>query len=223
MNFTLLDLLIVGFIGYLTFKGFKEGFIDNLIGFGGLLLVLFIATQNMTRLADILNGYLQFNRVAATFTSLLMLVGGGWFLIHKVVAKLQLAINPPAKWKQADHAAGGVVGLVQGIILVSLFGMFFLMMPLNGRLKMEQERSVMLRTTLKLAPFAFDAFTLLLPGKTIFEQLQSSLGNENIIDSETDDLGDFIKPQSPDESVLIDDDQPNSNNSDAYYGPKRRK
>ncbi|MBN2092014.1 CvpA family protein [candidate division KSB1 bacterium] len=218
MQLTLLDLIICGAIAALAFKGYTLGLVDNIIGFSGLLFVLFIAVQNMDRFTKLLHSTIPTNQITLTFIAFLILAGGGWFFVEKVVAKLQAHINPPDKWKNADKAAGGLMGIIQGIMLVSVFGMMISFLPFEG-IKKQQERSIFLRPTIKAAPYIFNVFSVFFPNaKSFVEQLRTSFGDDAI---KSDDAQQLLKVLDGEETTPRPQPYP-QDNGDGYYGPPKR-
>ncbi len=219
MQLTLLDLIIFGAIAALAFKGYGLGFIDNVIGFSGLLFVLFIAVQNMDRFTKLLHNTIPTNQITLTFIAFLILAGGGWFFVEKVVAKLQTHINPPDKWKQADKVAGGLMGVIQGIMLVSVFGMMISFLPFES-IKKQQERSIFLRPTIKAAPYVFNVFSVFFPNaKSFVEQLRTSFGEDA---HKSDDAQQLLKVLDGQDTTPQTQPPYQSDNGEGYYGPPRR-
>lgn len=215
MELTFLDILIVGAILAITFKGYKNGLMDNLIGFGGLLLVLFLSVQNMNRLSAVFYTYFQSHRILLTFFSFTVLAGGGWFFVNKIVSKLQVQMNPPPKWVQTDKIFGLILGFFQGIVFVSLFGMIFLVLPSSGKLQELGDRSAFLKPTLRIAPHVFNAFSIIFPDARSFaDHLREGFGDE----ADTRDGRELLDTIEGDLS-----DEPYYNPYDDYRGPNRRK
>ncbi len=219
MQLTLLDLLICGVVAALAFKGYGLGLVDNIIGFSGLLFVLFIAVQNMDRFTKLLYTTIPTNQITLTFIAFLLLAGGGWFFVEKVVAKLQMHINPPANWKNADKVAGGLMGVIQGIMLVSIFGMMITFLPFDG-VKRQQERSIFLRPTIKSAPYIFNVFSVFFPNaKSFVEQLRTSFGEDAV---KSDNAQELLKVLDGQETTTPRPQSSYPQDSDGYYGPQPR-
>lgn len=218
MQLTFLDLFALGIILYFAFKGYQKGFIDNMIGFSGLFLILFIAVQNMYRVTEMLYSYFQFNRLVLTLFSLGLMLAGGWFLIRNVIKKLQININAGKDWVQFDKIIGGLLGAVQGVVLVSLIGMLVYVVPSTGKLKEMRDRSVIVKHTLGLTPYVFNAFSIFFPdAKSFSEHLRASLGKEAIQDDNAREMLENIEG----EELLYPPSR--YRESRPYYGPERRK
>jgi uncharacterized membrane protein required for colicin V production len=218
MQLTFLDLFAIGIVIYFAVKGYQKGFIDDLIGFGGLFLILFIAVQNMYRLTELLYSYFQFNRLVLTIFSLGLILAGGWFLIRNIVKKLQVNINPAKNWVQPDKFVGGLLGAIQGIVLVCVLGMVIYVVPSTGKLKEMRDRSVIVKHALGFTPYVFNAFSIFFPdAKSFTEHLRASLGKEAIQDENAREMLENIEG----EELLY----PPSRYRDTqpYYGPERRK
>ena len=218
MQLTILDLMAIGIIIYFAVKGFNEGFIDNMIGFGGLFLVLFIAVQNMYRLTELLYSYFQFNRLVLTIFSFGLLLTSGWFLIRNIVKKLKITINPAKNWVQPDKFVGGLLGGVQGFVVVCLIGMVFYVLPSTGKLKEMRDRSAVVRHALGFTPYVFNAFSIFFPdSKSFSEHLRDSLGKDAMQDDNAREMLENIQG----EELLY---PPGSyQKGQPYYGPERRK
>ena len=218
MQLTVLDLLAIGVIIYFAVKGFNEGFVDNMIGFIGLFLILFIAVQNMYRLTELLYSYFPFNRLALTLFSFGLLLAGGWFLIRNIIKKLQVDINPSKGWEQPDKFLGGLLGAVQGFVIVCLIGMVFYVVPSTGKLKQMRDHSVIVKSALGFTPYVFNAFSVFFPGaKSFTEQLRVSLGKEAVQDDNAREMLENIQG----EELLYPPSRYREGRP--YYGPERRK
>jgi len=224
MQLSFLDMMIVIIVGFIAYKGYRNGLIDNLIGFFGLLLVLFIAGQNMNRLTEVLYSYFQSNRILLTFISFLLLTGGGWLIVGKLVNKLQLEINPSEKWKQADKVMGGLLGIVQGIIFVSLIGMILTLLPTQGKVGTWRDNSMFLKPTLRVAPAVFNTFSVLVPDAQAFPQkLQDSFGNEIRESPRAQELIDTMNGSDNQTYYPRQDMNRGAYTPNSYDGPPRRR
>jgi len=193
VSFSFWDAAIAIAIVFFTWKGWKEGFIDNLIGFFSFMIILFFAIQHMAWLADQIYTVFQVDRVFLTFLAFSIILGGGWFIIRSFVKKLQVGINPSEKWKNMDHFVGGVLGFIQGGILISLIAMIIMLSPFAGPLERQRNRSVLLRPAIRMAPTIFEAFTLIFPGaKNFREELVKSIGREPY-DAQTEEVLNELK------------------------------
>ncbi|MBN1351532.1 CvpA family protein [candidate division KSB1 bacterium] len=169
MSFSFWDVAIVIAIGYFTWKGYKNGCIDNLIGFFGFMIVMFFAVNHMGRLADYLSSSFQADRILLTIIAFAIILSAGWFFMRLIVQKLQFEINPSEKAKRADHVAGGILGLIQGCIVVSLVAMLIRLTPFSGPLDAQRERSVFLKPAMRMAPLIYQGFSVIFPGAKNFE------------------------------------------------------
>ena len=225
MQLSLLDIFIIGAIIYIAYKGYDNGLLDNVIGFAGLLLVMFLAVQNMNRVNSLFYIYFQSNRVLSTIFSFLMLAGVGWFFVGKIVDKMQVTFNPPDKYVQADKILGGLLGIVQGVMLVSVVGIILTFMPAGGKLEKLRNESALLRPTMRMAPLVFNAFSIVLPdAKSFTEKLSEGFGPDLNQNPNAQDLLDTMNGNEPNpyyRSQTPNQYQPNDD--DYYAGPQRRR
>lgn len=181
MQLTFFDIIAVSLVTWLTYRGYKQGFIDDMIGVIGLIFLMFIAVQNMSRLANFLYSYFPYNRIFLTLCSFLLIIGVGWILISSIVRKLQVNINPTDEWEKADKVFGGAIGFIQGMVGISLIAMFFLLMPSGGRQNALRENSLLMKPSLKFGRVFFDAFSVLFPdAKSFTQHLWQGFGPEAI-------------------------------------------
>jgi len=176
LSYSFLDAAIIITIIYFAWKGYKEGCIDNLIGFIGFLIVMFFAIQHMASLADQLISVFQVDRLLLTIIAFCIIVAGGWFFMRLIVTKLQLEINPSKNMKSIDQVAGGILGIVQGGILVSLIAMLIMLTPFAGSLDDQKKQSMLLKPAMRMAPGVFNSFALVFPGaKNFADELEKSI------------------------------------------------
>lgn len=186
LSFSFWDAAIAIAIVYFTVKGFKEGFVDNMIGFFSFMIILFFAVQHMAWLAEKIHTVFQVSRVFLIFFAFSIILGVGWFVIRGFVKKLQVEINPSDKMKNADRVAGGLLGFIQGGILISLIAMIIMLSPFSGPLEQQRNRSILLRPAIRMAPTIFETFSVIFPGAKDFrEELTKSIGKEPY-DSQTE-------------------------------------
>jgi membrane protein required for colicin V production len=116
---TWVDWAIIALLVFSVLGGLTQGFIRSIFSLAGLLLGLQIAAWNYPRVAEWLQPTIQIEGLADTIgfivITVVVLVFAG--LIGSIVAKMvhQLGLG----W--LDRIVGGVFGLVQGVVLVTVF------------------------------------------------------------------------------------------------------
>jgi membrane protein required for colicin V production len=116
---TWVDWGIIALLVFSVLGGLTQGFIRSIFSLAGLLLGLQLAAWNYQRVAEMLKPTIQIEGLADTIgfiviTALVLLVAG---LVGSVVARTFQKLG--LGW--LDRIAGGVFGLVQGVVLVTLF------------------------------------------------------------------------------------------------------
>lgn len=116
---TWVDWAIIALLVFSVLGGLTQGFIRSIFSLAGLLLGLQLAAWNYQRVAEMLKPTIQIEGLADTIgfiviTALVLVIAG---LVGSVVAKTFQ--NLGLGW--LDRIVGGVFGLVQGVVMVTLF------------------------------------------------------------------------------------------------------
>ncbi len=117
MNF--LDFLILAFTGLFIIQGYQKGFIISLATFIALALGIYIAVNFSNLLDDILLRNLKPSRSwlpILSFTITFIGVVVGILIVAKVMEKIVDVVGIGF----LNHLGGALIGLVKGIILVSI-------------------------------------------------------------------------------------------------------
>ncbi len=115
---TLVDWAVVAILAIAFFSGLAQGFFRSICGLGGLILGLAVAAWNYHRLAASLDRFIRVEAASDTvaFSLILVAVILVTGLIGHVLAKTFRLIG--LGW--LDSLAGGVFGLLQGALLVTI-------------------------------------------------------------------------------------------------------
>jgi membrane protein required for colicin V production len=115
---TWVDWAIVIFLAVSVLGGLQQGFFRSVCSLGGLVLGLVLAAWNYARIAALLRPLVRIEAVADTIGFLLIallvmvLAGGLGSILAKTLHQLGLGC--------LDRLAGGVFGLLQGALMVTL-------------------------------------------------------------------------------------------------------
>jgi membrane protein required for colicin V production len=112
------DWIIVGVLALGVLGGLQQGFFRSVCSLGGLLIGLLLAAWNYARLASLLMAYVKEELVAniVAFFAIAVLVMAVAAIVGNVLSKTIHKMGLGC----LDRVAGGVFGLLQGMLLVTL-------------------------------------------------------------------------------------------------------
>lgn len=122
-----IDLIIIGSMGLIALIGLKGGIIRPASGVGGIVLGVIVGLNYQTQITALLSPHIAGDMlprvaalgVAAVFT----------FVLVKALALAVTSALPKFKLGAADHALGGLGGIVVGLLLMGT--MFHLLSGIN--------------------------------------------------------------------------------------------
>jgi membrane protein required for colicin V production len=155
----LLDIVILVPVGYVTYRGFAKGFVQEVFNIAGVILAIFITFKYMGPVAGFMAPFVE-NRDVATITAgialfvmSLILVQAGVMWIERVLDIINLSI--------LNKLAGMIFGFAKSAILVS--AVLLLLTGINLPSEENREQSVTYPYIIQAAPLAYNFIARLYP------------------------------------------------------------
>jgi membrane protein required for colicin V production len=172
----LLDIVILVPVGFVTYKGFAKGFVQEVFNIAGVILAIFITFKYMGPVAGFMAPFVE-NKDTATITAgislfvmSIILVQAGVMWIEKVLDIINLSI--------LNKLAGMAFGFVKSTILVS--AVLLLLTGINLPSEENRQQSVTYPYIIQAAPLAFDFIATLYPGTEGFiETIERNMQENN--------------------------------------------
>jgi len=181
----IVDLIIVVILIAFIYAGFKKGFFKEFIGFIGTYVSLIIAIRYMSNLATLLYG--AFEGISHSIISILSfviifvpLMMFFMFLAKKlkVVSKLSFTLG------SIDSIMGLVLGLIKGLIILSVCALIISLTGLSGFISKEINASQLYKPILlkRVLPLAYSVAKLIkfVPYKPFKLELKETLNAETM-------------------------------------------
>jgi len=172
----LLDIVILVPIGYVTYKGFAKGFVQEVFSIAGVILAIFITFKYMGPVAGLLAPFVDNNDTAtitagiSLFVMSIILVQAGVMWIEKVLDIIKLSI--------LNKIAGMIFGFAKSAILVS--AVLLLLTGINLPSEENRGQSVVYPYIIQAAPLAYDFIATLYPGTEDFiETIERNMQENN--------------------------------------------
>ena len=172
----LLDIVILVPIGYVTYRGFAKGFVQEVFNIAGVIIAIFITFKYMGPVAGFLAPFVE-NKDTATITAgitlfimSLILVQAGVMWIEKVLDIINLSI--------LNKLAGMIFGFAKSAILVS--AVLLLLTGINMPSEENRQESVAYPYIIQAAPLAYNFIATLYPGAEGFiETIERNMQENN--------------------------------------------
>jgi membrane protein required for colicin V production len=168
--FALLDLVLLGMLGYFILAGVRKGFIKQIIDFVGLVLAVVLpalygpgVARAIVARTDWTYGAVVGFVYAVSFFAVLIGVGILGSLLKKGIRLTILG------W--IDKAAGGLMGLVKSALALSIILLLLLQIPWGEGVTRTIHRSRLVPVIVPLAPRTFDFMMRLLAQDRRFESV----------------------------------------------------
>lgn len=174
----LLDIAILVPVGYVTYRGFAKGFVQEVFNIAGVILAIFITFKYMGPVAGFLAPFVE-NKDTATITAgislfvmSIILVQAGVMWIERVLDIINLSI--------INKIAGLVFGFAKSAILVS--AVLLLLAGINMPSEENRQQSVAYPYIIQAAPLAYDLIASLYPGTDKFiETIERNMQENNTL------------------------------------------
>jgi membrane protein required for colicin V production len=125
-----LDFTIIALVALITMTAFRRGFIRETVGLAAVVLGVIVAGlfhDNVAEGIDSLVGVDTWTRIASFLAIFLAISIAGWILSRLLRTAAELLF---LGW--ADHAAGGIFGLIKAVIVVQAITIIFVLQPALG-------------------------------------------------------------------------------------------
>ncbi|MCK4260287.1 MAG: CvpA family protein [Halanaerobiales bacterium] len=147
----LIDLGIILFIIFFTFRGYQQGLIRQTIALIGLILGLRLAMDNHQYIATWLQAQFYIPNAISTiigFALILFIV----ILVINIIGWIMSGLAKLIFLSFFDRLIGAVLGLVKGVIVVYLILLLISKVPYQ-QISNQLERSVLAKEMLDLTPY----------------------------------------------------------------------
>jgi membrane protein required for colicin V production len=174
----LLDIVILVPIGFITYRGFVKGFVQEVFNIAGVIIAIYVTFEYMGPLAGFMAPFVE-NKDTATiiagislFVMSIILVQAGVMWVEKVLDIINLSI--------INKLAGMFFGFAKSAILVS--AVLLLLAGINMPSEENRDQSVAYPTIIQAAPLAFDFIAKLYPGADGFiETIERNMQENNAL------------------------------------------
>lgn len=172
MNY--LDYIIVVVVAFFTVKGLLKGFVNQVLGFFGLLMALVLATKYMSDVAETVDNFLNIPPALATLLAYLLIFVATILAFQVLNHVLQKAVKVSfLHW--VDKTLGLLVGALKGGVIMSLIFLLISIIPLSGNLIPGLNDSKLFRPTKTFAPKVFNFIMSVVPNsKSFYAELKES-------------------------------------------------
>jgi membrane protein required for colicin V production len=170
-----IDIVVLALLGLAVFLGFKKGLVQEIVGIIALAVSFFAAVLLHAAAAAMLRGVFPRipGQIAPTigFAVVFLLAfaaitAAGW-LMSKVIKATPLDF--------ADKLGGMAVGLVKGALVVSIMLLLLAFLPLPREAADRLDRSAVVRTVRRVAPWVYRQTQGLWPkAKELYQDLQQT-------------------------------------------------
>ncbi len=125
-----LDFVIIALVALITVTAFRRGFIRETVGLAAVVIGVIAAGffhDDVADSIDTLVGTGTWLRIASFLTIFLAISITGWIIARLLRTAAELLF---LGW--ADHAAGGIFGLIKAVIVVQTITIIFVLQPALG-------------------------------------------------------------------------------------------
>ena len=170
-----IDITILVILGLAVIMGFKKGLVQEIVGIVALIVSFFLALKLHPAAAG---GLVKLfpkmpPHLAPTIGFVVMFLAAfgaitlaGW-LMHKLIKATPLDL--------ADKLGGMVVGLLKGAVVVSILLLLLTFLPLPKDVNQKLDRSGMVRSMRKVAPWVYEHSKSLWPkAQELYKEFQQS-------------------------------------------------
>jgi membrane protein required for colicin V production len=170
-----IDIIILILLGLAVALGFKKGLVQEIVGIIGLIVSFFLALKLHPAAAG---GLLKMFRnipphLAPTIGFVIMFLAcfgaitlAGW-LLSKIIKATPLDL--------ADKVGGMVIGLVKGAVIISILLLLLTFLPLSREMNQKLDRSGMIRSMRKVAPWVYEKTKGLWPrAKELYKEFEKT-------------------------------------------------
>ena len=158
-----LDFIIILIVGLFVIKGLLRGFFREILGLVALFVALFFATKYMSNTAVWVDKFFGIPPGLATplgFLPLFLAIVLGFLILAIILQKV--AQYYLLGW--FERLAGGVVGFLKGITIVSLLTLSISVIPFGNSLIPGRSESKLFEPAKGFAPYMFNLLTEIIPG-----------------------------------------------------------
>lgn len=174
----LLDIVILVPIGYITYKGFAKGFVQEVFSIAGVILAIFVTFKYMGPVAGFMAPFVE-NKDTATITAGITLFVMSIIFVHVGVKWIEKVLDI-IKLSFLNKLAGLIFGFAKSAIFVS--AVLLLMAGINMPSEENREKSVAYPYIIQAAPFAYDFIAILYPGAERFiETIERNMQENNTL------------------------------------------
>ncbi len=164
------DICILVGIALFAVLGFRDGFFRKLFGILGLILGLIVATKFMSSLGDLFIKWTDFSNDVSNVLAFSFLFMGAMVTVNILFRWFGRSSKETLTFR--SRLVGGVLGLAQGIVVVSLLTLMFSIFDIPS--KEDREEAVLYEPITAVAPAVFDYTTSWMPAsKDFFHQIKS--------------------------------------------------
>ena len=151
-----IDIIILVILGLAVIMGFKKGLVQEIVGIVALIVSFFLALKLHPAAAG---GLVKMfpkvpHHLAPTIGFVVMFLASfgaitlaGW-LMHKLIKATPLDL--------ADKLGGMVIGLLKGAVVISILLLLLTFLPLPKDITHKLDRSGMIRSMRKVAPWVYE-------------------------------------------------------------------
>ena len=173
------DFVIIIILGIFIFNGFRKGFLREIAGLVGIIIAFILAVRLMDDFSVIMSHYVGLSpRVAVIVTAVVIfiLVVVLFILTAKILRKLMELAT--LGW--IDRLLGSSLGLLKGVIIVSVLALILSLLPAGQNFSRKQNESFLFNPMKKAAPFIFNGFMKILPvANDFYDELKESLADRS--------------------------------------------
>ncbi len=177
-----LDAVVLLVIALFAFRGFKNGFIKEALGFVGIIAACFIAFHYMAPLTGFISSHVSTNHKYIPYFSAIVLFLGTLIVVELVIFFLTKLLQAIALGLP-NRILGLVLSVLKAGVIISVI--LILLAGFDEPSKQYQKESLMYPYVIMIAPVAYDVIAWLLPGikdyeKTIKDTISNSKPTFNI-------------------------------------------
>lgn len=162
-----LDGIILAPLAYFAFQGFRNGFLREVLGLGGVILALFLGFRYMGDLGDWISHIAGVTEIWMTVLAFVLIFGGVIIGMQLIIYSLE-AVLKMAFLSMPNRIFGLLFGLLKSSLFVSV--LFILLLGLGQPGEETRNESMLYPYIISVAPGAYNIIGTVYPGSEAFSE-----------------------------------------------------
>ncbi len=170
-----LDVVVLLVLALFAFRGFKNGFIKEVLGLVGIIAACFIAFHYMGSLSEFLANHISVNPKYIPYFSAIVLFLGTLIVVELIIVFLTKLLQAVALGLP-NRILGLVLSVIKAGVIISVI--LLVLAGFNEPSERYQKESLIYPYVMMMAPAAYDVIAWVFPGVKSFEKtIQDTISN----------------------------------------------